>query len=175
MVVVVGAGAGAGKRSLCMLNLLLSVSSEWKLLWNTHTMHSPHHCGNPVSHARWRRNHDGWVETFTVFSYSLLTLTRVHLLPPLSHKLLLCLGACGSLGDRMGTTVQSHSHTQRLPLSLTSHGAAACASRQTRISSQWLCFSLRLSLPTSFQENEKPTKKKSRIRSSGWFLIKADR
>lgn len=139
-------------------------------------MHSPHHCGNPVTHARWRRNHDEWVETFTVFLTAFLTLTRVHLLPPRSHKLFLCLGHADHLGIEWELQFKA-THTQRLPLQFLSLPTALLLvlADKRRISSQWLCFSLLLTLPTSFQENEKPTKMKSRIRSSGWFLIKADR
>lgn len=36
----------------------------------------------------------------------------MHLLPPLSHKLLLCLGHADHLGDRVG---KPFTHTQRLP------------------------------------------------------------
>lgn len=59
--------------------------------------------------------------------------------------------------------------------SLTSQHVATCASRQTRVCSQWLCFSLLLIFARFVSGKWKTHKMKSRIRSSGWFLIKAGR
>lgn len=73
------------------------VSSEWKLLWNTHTMHSPHHCGNSVTHARWRRNHDGWMETFTVFLTAFDFNTNASLTTTVAQTVTVS-WACRSLG-----------------------------------------------------------------------------
>lgn len=59
--------------------------------------------------------------------------------------------------------------------SLTSQHVATCASRQTCVCSQWLCFSLLLTFARFVSGKWKTHKMKSRIRSSGWFLIKAGR
>lgn len=76
----------------------------------------------------------------------------MHLLPPLSHKLLLCLGHADHLGDRMGITVQSHSHTQQLPLQFLL--LVLADKRVFAVNGCALvCFLL---LPILFQENEKP-------------------
>lgn len=68
--------------------------------------------------------------------------------------------ACRSLGGQNGNTVQSHSHTQRLPLQLLllpNTLLLVLADRRVFAVNgcALVCFLL---LPVLFQENEKPTK-----------------
>lgn len=65
-------------------------------------MHSLYYCGNPVTHARRgeRITMDEY-ELFTVFLIA-FDLTRVHHLPPLSHKCFTCVLGMQVRWDKMG-------------------------------------------------------------------------
>lgn len=122
-------------------------------------MHSPHHRGDPGTHARWRRTHNGWTGTFPVFLTALDLNARVHLLPPPAHKVLLCLGHADSLEGKTGITFQRHSHTATTtstsPTSQPTHGAAR-VSKQIRIFRQWLCFIFLLLHPLHSRKMKNP-------------------
>lgn len=121
-------------------------------------MHSPHHRGDPGTHARWRRTHNGWTGTFPVFLTALDFNARVHLLPPPAHKVLLCLGHADSLEGKTGITFQRHSHTATTTSTSTSqptHGAAR-VSKQIRIFRQWLCFIFLLLHPLHSRKMKNP-------------------
>lgn len=89
-----------------------------------------------------------------------LTSTRVHLLPPLSHKFLLCLGHA----DHLRVTGKLHFkviHTQQLQLQLlllpSQHTGLPVLTNKYVFLVNDLCFIFLLTSPTSFWENEKPT------------------
>lgn len=83
----------------------------------------------------------------------------MHLLPPLSHKLLLCLGHADHLGDRMGIRFKAiHTHSDYLfSFSYFPTRCYVLADRPVFAVNgcALVCFLL---LPVLFQENEKPTK-----------------
>ncbi|EGW01377.1 hypothetical protein I79_004736 [Cricetulus griseus] len=101
-------------------------------------MHSPYHCGNPVTHARWRRNHNGSMGTFTAFLTAFDFNTSASLTTTVS-QIFTVSWACRSLEGNREITFQSHSHTATTtsasPTSQPTHWAA-CVNKQIRIFSQ---------------------------------------
>lgn len=95
----------------------------------------------------------------SVSDSSRLQRTRVHLLPPPAHKVLLCLGHADSLEGKIGITFQRHSHTATTtstsPTSQPTHGAAR-VSKQVRIFRQWLCFIFLLLHPLHSRKMKNP-------------------
>lgn len=106
----VSRGGGAGKRRLCMLNLLCrSVLSE-----NCYEIHTP--CTVHTTAGIQQHMQEGGEITMDEWKRSQcflqpLTLTMSVSLPTAVSQTFTVTGACRSLGDRMGTMLQSHSHT----------------------------------------------------------------
>lgn len=132
----------------------VSVSSEWKRQRHVHTMHSPQHCGDPGTHARWRRTHKGWTGTFPVFLTALDFDASASLSTTVSQSFTVS-WACRFTR----ITFQRHSHTATTtstsPTSQPTHGAAR-VSKQIRIFRQWLCFIFLLFHPLHFRKMKNP-------------------